>query len=292
MPFWRNLALYVPAVWWALFYLIAWSFILTGCARAPSTPSGMPAPVPITAEELLVRVQARGDAIQTMKAQFSIEATGKDVKGTQRMEAALVYQRPSLVRLRTFARIGLPIFDLLLMDGRYQVKIPMQGKYLTGRLAELDRQEGLGPSILLGVQATLGNLTGTSVSPADRVALKEERNLYALEVIPSEEGIVGARRLWFDQRSLDLVREEFLSATGEPQAVITFEDYRPVATIVMGAAPVPISRPYLVKAEESYGRAKLVLVFREIILNAELSPQDWGTAATEPLAHFRPTGMP
>ena len=174
-------------------------------ARVPQPPSLPPSPAALSAEELVARLQERGAAIQTLKAQFSIEATGKDIKGTQRMEAAMIYQRPNLVRLRTFARIGLPIFDLILINDRYQIKIPMQGKFLTGRVADLDRQEGLGPSILLGVQATLGNLNGTTVLPTDHLRLREAEGLYALEVIPSEEGVAVARRLWFDQGTLELV---------------------------------------------------------------------------------------
>jgi len=259
--------------------------LATGCARLQKAPS-VPAPAPITAQELAVRLQERGAAIQTMKAQFSIEATGKDIKGTQRMEAAMVYQRPNAVRLRTFARIGLLIFDLTLINDRYQVKIPMQGKFLTGRVTELSRQEGVSPSILLGLQATVGNLNGTAISSSDSLTLREEGDLYVLEVIPSEEGIAGPRRLWFDQRTLDLVRQEFLGPFGETQASIVFQDYRPVGTTLAGVQGevFPIVRPYVIRAEDSLGRAKLVLTFREIVPNPELSPQDWGMPGNDPLA--------
>src|SRR6266496_4053631 len=90
--------------------LLAWAVLVAGCAQLPAPPSVPPPPPGITAQELVARLQESGAAIQTMKAQFSIEATGKEIKGTQRMEAAMIYQRPNLVRLRTFARIGLPIF--------------------------------------------------------------------------------------------------------------------------------------------------------------------------------------
>jgi outer membrane lipoprotein-sorting protein len=272
----------------AVLTLAAWCLLSAGCARVSRPPSVAPPPAALSAEELVARLQERAAAIQTLRAQFSIEATGKDIKGTQRMEAALIYQRPNLVRLRTFARIGLPIFDLILINDRYQIKIPMQGKFLTGRVADLDRQPGLGSSVLLGLQATLGNLNGTTVLATDHLTLHEAEGLYVLEVIPSEEGVAVARRLWFDQGTLELVREELLNSSGQTQATVIFEDYRPVGstTASAGGQTVAIVRPYLVRAEDANGRAKLVLTFREIVPNPSLSPQDWGTPENEPLAGF------
>jgi outer membrane lipoprotein-sorting protein len=240
----------------------------------------------LTAQELIVRLQQRGAAIQTLKAQFSIEATGKGMKGTQRMEAAMIYQRPNQIRLRTFARIGFPIFDLTLIDDRYQMKIPMQGKLLTGRMTDLGQQHGLGPSVLLGVQATLGNLTGTTVSGTDRLTLhQDEAGLYVLEITPSADR-PGSRRLWFDPQTLELVREELLGSAGQTLATIIFQDYRSVGSTAADSKGqvLEILRPYLVRAEEATGRAKLVLTFREIVPNPELSPDDWGMTGTAPLA--------
>ena len=276
------------AVRTAVISLTACVILSTGCARVAHPPVVAPAPPPLSAKELAGRLQERAAAIQTLKAQFSIEASGKEVRGTQRMEVAMIYQRPDLVRLRAY-RIGLPIFDLTLINDRYQMKIPMQGKFLTGRVTDLDRQEGLGPSIMLGVQAVLGNLNGTTVSPTDKLTLREADGQYVLEVIPAVPGTAGARRLWFDQRSLDLVRQEFLDASGRSQATILFQDYRSVGSTAVGATGqvLPIVRPYLVRAEDANGRAKLLLTFREIIPNPELSPQDWGIPGNDPVA-----GMP
>jgi outer membrane lipoprotein-sorting protein len=243
-------------------------------------------PTPIlTAQELIARLEERGAAIQTLKSQFSIEATGKGMKGTQRMEAAMIYQRPNKIRLRTFARIGLPIFDLTLIDDRYQMKIPMQGKLLTGRVADLDQHQELGPSILLGVQATLGNLNGTTVSRTDRLTLhQDEAGLYVLGITPSIHG-PGSRRLWFNPQTLELVREEFLGSAGQTQATIIFQDYRSVGSVPAHSGHViEIVRPYLVRAEDATGRAKLVLTFREIVANPELSQDDWGLTGTAPVA--------
>jgi outer membrane lipoprotein-sorting protein len=258
------------------------ALVPVGCARAPGARPGVYGPTPLTAEELVVRIQEQSNALQTMKAQLSIVATGKEIKGTQKMEAALVYQRPNLIRLWTFARIGYPLFDLVLIEDRYQVKIPLQGKILRGSVADLGRQEGLGAPIMLGVQATLGNLNGTAVLPDDHLTLRQEEGQYVLEVLPSDGRMSVARRLWFDQNTLDLVRQDFLGPLGETQATIIFQDYRLVGPGELGRSG-SIARPYLVRAEDVRGKAKLELTFHEIVPNPKLSPQDWGMAGEEPL---------
>ncbi len=254
--------------------------LLAGCARAPMVPSTPPAPAAVTAEELVALLQERGAAIQTMKAQFSVETTGGTLKGPQRLEAALVYQRPGSIRLQTFTRIGIPFFDLLLADDFYQVKFPMNGKSQKGRVAELDRQIGSGAPITLGLQATLGNLSGFSISPTDHVALREEGGQYVLDVIPTGIGEAGARRLWVDRGTLEVNRQEFLGASGELTATVMFQDYRAVGS----AAGRRLMRPYLVRAEHVRSQTVLVLTFREIVPNPELTPQDWGSLGPEPKA--------
>src|SRR5207247_462659 len=68
----------------AVLGLAAWFILSAGCARVPQPPSLPPSPAALSAEELVARLQARGAAIQTLKAQFAIEATGTDIKGARR----------------------------------------------------------------------------------------------------------------------------------------------------------------------------------------------------------------
>ena len=259
--------------------------LIAGCARAPVVPSVPHVPAALTAEELVSVLREREAAIRTMKAQFSVVATGASIKGIHHMEAALVFQRPGSVRLQTFARMGVPVFDLVLVDGHYQIKIPLQGKSHKGNVADLDRQGVLGTPIVLGLRAMLGNLSNFPVSSTDHVGLREENSQYVLDVYPTEVGKVGVRRLWIDRRTLEIVRHDYLGESGEVQARITFQDYRQVGVI----SGRPLSRPYLVRAEEVRGQTKLVLTFHEIIPNPDLTPLDWGVSGSEPTADL--TGM-
>jgi len=242
--------------------------LLAGCARAPVIPS---APLTVTAEELVILLREREAAVRTLKAQFAVEASGAALKAPQRMEAALVYRRPGTFRLQTFARMGLPVFDLVLTDGQYHLLFPIQGKSQKGSVAELDHKGALGMPILLGLQATLGSLGGT-ILPTDRVFLREENDQYVLDVMPVSEGGNVARRLWITRSTLEVARQDLFDASGALQATMVYQNYRAVGSIPAG----PLTWPTRVQAEDGLGRAKVVLTFHDVIPNPALTSQDWG----------------
>ncbi|HEX9284974.1 MAG TPA: DUF4292 domain-containing protein [Nitrospirales bacterium] len=250
--------------------------LLAGCARTPIAPTPLK-PTAVTAEELVTKLREREAAVRTLKALFAVEASGGQLKATQRMEAALVYQRPGLIRLQGFARLGLHLFDLTLADGQYHLVLPMQGKSQKGSVSELSHKPGIGAPMLLGLQATLGSLD-TAILLTDQVALRAENDQYVLDVTSLQNGATVARRLWFDQATLEIVRQEILDANGTLQATMVYQNYRAVGTTAAG----PLTWPSRVQAEDGFGQAKMVLTFREVIPNPELTAADWGPLGSEP----------
>lgn len=65
-------------------------------------------------------------------------------------------------------------------------------------------------------------------------------------------------------------------------ATMVFQDYRAIGM----ADGQTLMRPYLVRAEDKRSQASLVLTYREILPNPELTPQDWGRPVQEPKAGF------
>lgn len=251
--------------------------LLAGCARAPIAPSVPPKPTAVTAEELVTKLREREAAVRTLKALFAVEASGGPLKATQRMEAALVYQRPGTIRLQGFARLGFQVFDLTLADGQYHLVFPMQGKSLKGSVSELDQKPGIGAPIILGLQATLGSLD-IAILPTDQVALREENGQYVLDTTSMQNGATVARRLWFDETTLEIVRQEIFDANGILQATMVYQNYRAVGATSAGS----LTWPSRVQAEAGPGQAKMVLTFREVIPNPELTAADWGPVGSEP----------
>ena len=253
--------------------------LLAGCAKAPVAPQAPSGPLAVTAEELVAKLQEREAAVRTLKALFAVEASGGALKAPQRMEAALVYQRPGTIRLQTFARLGFPLFDLMLADGQYHLLFPLQGKTQKGPVSELDRKGGVGTPIALGLQATLGSLGGAILS-TDQVHLRDENSHYVLDVMAEPGRNTVGRRLWFERKTLEIVRQDLFDATGALQATMVYESYRAVGATSAG----PLTWPSRVLAEDGLGQAKLVLTFREIIANPELTLQDWGPLKAEHVA--------
>lgn len=253
--------------------------LLAGCAKALVAPQAPAAPAAVTAEELVAKLQEREAAVRTLKALFAVEASGGTLKAPQRMEAALVYQRPGTIRLQTFARLGFPIFDLMLADGQYHLLFPMQGKTQKGPVSELDRKGGTGTTITLGLQATLGSLGG-AIQPTDQVFLSDEDSHYVLDVMAEPGRNIVGRRLWFERTTLEIVRQDLFDASGSVTATMVYQSYRAVGATSAG----PLTWPSRVLAEDGLGQAKLVLTFHEIIPNPALTPQDWGPMRSEPAA--------
>lgn len=260
------------------FGLLVGLALLAGCAKALVAPQAPVGPSAVTAEELVARLQEREAAVRTLKALFTVEASGSALKSPQWMEAALVYQRPGTIRLQTFARMGFPLFDLMLADSQYHLLFPLQGKTQRGLVSELDRKGGVGAPIALGLQATLGSLGGAILS-SDHVSLRDENSQYVLDVM-AEPGLNRvARRLWFAQKTMEIVRQDLFDASGNLAATMAYQNYRAVGATSAGS----LTWPSRVLAEDGLGQARLVLTFHEIIPNPELTPQDWGPLKAEPV---------
>lgn len=269
MPCSRNVRLFGLAVGLAL---------LAGCAKAPVAPQAPAAPA-VTVEELVAKLQEREAAVRTLKAMFTVEASGSALKSPQRMEAALVYQRPGTIRLQAFARLGFPLFDLMLADGQYHLLFPLQGKTQKGLVSELDRKGGVGAPVALGLQATMGSLGGV-ILPTDQVYLRDESSHYVLDVMAEPDRNSVARRLWVERQTLEIVRQDLFDAAGNVTATMAYQGYRAAGATSAG----PLTWPSRVLAEDGLGQARLVLKFHEIIPNPELTPQDWGPLKAEPAA--------
>ena len=257
--------------------VVAGLALLAGCAKAPVVPPSPAVPFAVTAEELVAKLQEREAAVRTLKALFTVEASGSALKSPQRMEAAMVYQRPGTIRLQAFARLGFPLFDLMLDDGQYHLLFPLQGKTQKGLLSELERKGGVSAPMALGLQATLGSLGGVILS-TDQVFLRNEDSHYVLDVMAEPNRNSVARRLWIERRTLEIVRQDLFDASGGMTATMVYQGYRAAGSTASG----PLTWPSRVLAEDGLGQAKLVLTFHEITPNPELTSQDWGPLKAEP----------
>jgi hypothetical protein len=262
----------------------------------------------VTAEQLVTLVRMRAEATQSAKGLFRAQIKGPGLLLPARVEGAVYYSRPDAMRVRGFTPFGGELFELVVSQNLYRLSLPTEGREMRGSTGRLGEAGKLGRPVQLSLWAVHGALGLTTVSPDARVLLYEEGDRYRLDVMSAghaagstgstnstnPDGLAGSdhqagddgvgsgnRRLWFDRRTLLMVQEDRLSASGEVEAVMRFEDYRHVGDSALELAgslmlTSPLMRPFKITLEDGHGRGSVRLTFHEIIPNVALQPDELG----------------
>ncbi len=277
------------ALYYCAFFMLSFALFLSGCVGRPWR---MEPPLrEATAEQLIDLLRAREAAIQTLKGLFRAQIKGPGIPIAQRVEGAMFYRRPNALRLQGFNPLGGELFEFVLGDDLYRLRLPAMGQVFTGRLAELERMGKLGRPFQLSVWAVTGAVGIASVSKDEKVLLSEEGDRYRLDVFlpgETEGGHAGRpiRRIWFERRSFQVVREDRLTAEGEVEATMQCEDFRPVdispkdLSISPGTdgMDTPMLKPFKISMRDGRGQGTVLLTFHEIVPNPQLRPDELGVA--------------
>lgn len=244
-----------------------------------------------TADQLIELLREREAAIHTLKGLFRAQIKGLGIPIAQHVEGAVFYRRPHALRLQGFNRLGGELFEFVLGDDLYRLRLPTMGRVLTGRVAELDRIGEMGRPFQLSVWAVTGAVGIVPVSDREKVLLSEDGDRYRMDVLmPGEpEGVHAGRpirRIWFERQSFQVVQEDRLTPGGEVEATMQFEDFRPVDFVPEGHPPSSMSRvmadpmvkPFKISMRDGQGQGTLRLTFHEIVPNAQLKPDELGVA--------------
>ncbi len=262
-----------------LIFQLAW---LTGCALWPK-PEG-PTLREATATQLTQLLKEREAAIQTVKGLFRAQVKGAGSFLVQRVEGAMYYRRPNALRMQGFNQIGGPLFDFVVAEDLYRLRLPVSGKIYTGRLGDLQDLGVIGKPIQLSFLAMSGAVGTASIDEGDGVVLAEEGDRYRLDVLASSNGAADRatplRRIWFDRQSLQVVQEDRLSQSGQLEATVRFEDFRAVQPPLPGET-APLLKPFKVTIQDGQGAGTLQLTFHEIVPNPVLKPEDLGVVRKE-----------
>ena len=257
------------------------STFLSGCAevRPPESVQLKQA----TVEELTALLRQREAAIQTMKGLFSAKVRGGIIPISSRVEGTVYYQRPDAMRLRGFTPIGSELFEFVQADDQYKLRLPTVGRVLTGSRSDMSEMGKLARPFQLSVWAMGGVLGTGAIAQGETVALTEDGDRYRLDVLvpihnDSQEERAVQRRFWFDRRTLLVVQEDRLTASGEVEATIQYEDFRPIgdSMTAVAADDTRLLRPFKISLEDGKGRGSVQVTFHEIIPNQPLKASDLG----------------
>jgi outer membrane lipoprotein-sorting protein len=261
--------------------------VLIGVGCALVTPTEEPSLKRATAEDLTSLLRQREASLHSMKGLFSAKLRGGILPITSRVEGVVYYRRPNAMRLRGFlAPIGSELFELVQADDLYKLRLPTMGRVLTGRQSEMRDMGKLARPFQLSVWAMGGVLGNGTIAKGETVKLAEDGDRYRLDVYTAaegaEKGAILARRLWFDRRTLLVVREERLAPSGEVDATIEYDDFRPLDDPEFRTSPGKVAtdsrllRPFKISLEDGRGQGSVQVTFHEILPNQVLKAEDLG----------------
>jgi hypothetical protein len=163
----------------------------------------------------------------------------------------------------------------------------MEGKVFTGRQSDLSDKGKLARLSQLSAWAIGGVLGTGSIAKDETVKLIEEGARYRLEVYEAEaDGSTKKRallrRLWFDRRSFLVVQEDRLARSGEVEATIQYEDFRPLDDPTARPSQAKtggesrLLRPFKISLEDGRGQGSMRVTFHEILPNQVLKAEELG----------------
>lgn len=255
--------------------------MLSGCAEVP--PREDVQLKQATVEELTALLRQREAAIQTMKGLFSAKVRGGIIPIASRVEGTVYYQRPNAMRIRGFTTIGSELFEFVQANDQYTLRLPTIGRVLSGSPSDMSEMGRLARPFQLSVWAMGGVLGTGAIAQHETVTLKEDGDRYRLDVLVpiqngTQEGRAVQRRLWFDRRTLLVVQEDRLTASGEVEATIQYEDFRLIGDSMISPTvdDTRLLRPFKISLEDGKGRGSVQVTFHEIIPNQPLKAGDLG----------------
>ncbi len=240
----------------------------------------------VTAEELTTLLRKREASVQSMKGLFSAKVRGGLIPIVSRVEGTVYYRRPNALRLRGFTPLGNELFDFVQADDLYKLRLPLEGKTYAGHQADMKDFGKLARFSRLSVWAVGGVLGTNSIAKDEMVKVAEESGRYRLDVYgPATAGTSPSRspirRVWFDRRLL-VVQEDWLGSSGEVEATIQYDDFRPLDELgsipvqATGDQDVRLFRPFKISLEDGRGQGTVQVTFHEMHHNEAIKEEDLG----------------
>lgn len=259
-------------------------FMLAGCTLI--TPKEELPLRQVTVQELTTLLRQREAAVQSLKGLFSAKIRGGLIPIASRIEGTVYYRRPNALRLRGFTSLGNELFDFVQTEDLYKIRLPLEGKTYAGHQSDMKDAGPLARFSQLSVWAVGGVLGTNSIAGNEMGKVVEEKGRYRLDVYATATGGTSPsrppiRRLWFDRRLL-VVQEEWLGSSGEIEATIQYDDFRPLEdpqgtlTQVVGNQDVRLFRPFKISLEDGRGQGTVQVIFHEMHHNQAIRAEDLG----------------
>lgn len=203
-------------------------------------------------EELIERVHGVADPIQSFSLRMDMSpSVGSlyvgEIKDYATLGGYILFRRPDDIRiLATDPMFGSTVFDMVSVGENFRISIPSQNRFLEGRNdappSSKKQVENLRPI------AFLTSLLIQPPDPESEMTLLEEEtsereSVYILLIVRRDaEELKLARALYFDRRSIEIVRQKSFDSSGNLLSDTSYSDWK-----IYGGVPFPaeidIKRP-------------------------------------------------
>ena len=246
-----------------------------GCTATPVRPT-----LPLDSETTNMVLQAlhqRESDIEAIKGLFYASITGSILPISQNLNGVLFYRRPHTIQLKGFTRVGGVIFEFLRDTDHYQLHLPSAGKFVSGRVSELNKAGEFRQVVELSLRAMdaiLGEIAGLD---GGDVAFYDDGERIRVEVPPEGSGEVPSAdafitRVWVSKNTFDVVQVEYFIEDEEVAMTVECSDFR-VVKQDSERTTSSIRLPFHIRAEDFRSSGgSMTLIFQEMVANADSSP--------------------
>ena len=224
-----------------ILWILMWG--LTGCLihRRQKIPVAATAAAPAwqtaSRQELLDKIKAQQDAIQTANLTATIEPSVSfplrgEIVTYHDVQAFILIRKPAFIRMiGLFPVVQTTAFDMASDGERFRLYLPTKNRFIIGKSRDSGSRsksalENLRPQHILDALLIQGPEPGKEEAALEAFADKESSYyiVHILRPVP-EHGLLLARNIWFERRRLSLVRQQIFDDDGEMVTDVHFSDY-------------------------------------------------------------------
>lgn len=189
--------------------------------------------------ELVAKIDAWGDAVQTLTATVDLEPTAGSVysgviKEYHDVKGFVLLQRPSTIRMQGQAPVvRTTVFDMVSNGEQFRLYIPVKGKFIIGKTSfqhpAKNALENLRPQHILQALMVPPIDPTTETTYREKVDHHTEGKRYFVVNIIAPQGdrrVIPRRKEWFDRTNLELVRTQFYEPDGTCTEDVQYSNYQ------------------------------------------------------------------
>ena len=244
---------------------------LVGCAGL--FPGSFEALESENGRQVLDALRLKEKEVASLRGLFRADISGAGLPLSQSLNGMFSYARPDSVRLKGFARLGLPFLDFRRKGEEYSLNFPQEGKHIHGKLDELRSSNQWDNTVRLSLQALDAVLNKMEEVDPSSIQVWRSEDQFRIDMSLSgthmalEQDVVLVRR-WVDFNTLEIQSIEYFSSFDELIVLVECKDYREIKDKKTQTLS-PVRLPFSVQATDHRpAGGSISMKVQEYVLNA------------------------